>query len=74
MAMTIQITNVHPREGKEAVLEVTSYPEGMLAGSPQYGRVIRKEVLEPGVTTDVSIYGNTFFQVYEQCTEPDLDL
>jgi hypothetical protein len=71
MTMTIQITNVHPDDGVEAVLEVTSFPAEMLAGSPQFGRVIRKEVLEPGVTTDVRIYDNTFFQVYERSTDPD---
>lgn len=73
MTMTIQITNVHPVPGCEAVLEVTSYPEGMLAGSPLCGQVIRKEVIEPGTTTDVHIYGNTFFQVYERSIDPDLD-
>lgn len=71
MTMTIQITNVYPIDGVEAVLEVISFPAEMIAGSPAYGKVIRQEVLEPGVTTDVHIYGNTFFRVYERSSDPD---
>ena len=73
MTMTIQITNTHPEDGVEAVLEVTSFPAEMLAGSPAYGKVIRQEVLAAGITTDVHIYDNTFFRVYERSTDPDLD-